>query len=181
MTLKQKVRFENMHFPISNEVSEDFEEEYPDVVIKNPEEAIELFCQYLGIQKRIRELDMSIYNNITYVEKELLPEIKTVEKLCESLANRQEELINLGIDITEEEEVIAEKMTEYLGDTRSETETIIDKINNLHLEKNQLVSDIANIKLQQQDILAKKEELRRAIGNPPKSNQTLQPNASFKG
>lgn len=74
-------------------------------------------------------------------------------------------MINLGIDIAEEEEVVAEKMSQFLGGAESETETIVDKINQLNLEKTQLVSDLQNIRDQQQEILQKKANLHRILSN----------------
>lgn len=74
-------------------------------------------------------------------------------------------MINLGIDIAEEEEVVAEKMSQFLGGAESETETIVDKINQLNFEKTQLVSDLQNIRDQQQEILQKKANLHRILSN----------------
>ena len=56
-------------------------------------------------------------------------------------------------------------MSQFLGGAESETETIVDKINQLNLEKAQLVSDLQNIRDQQQEILQKKENLHRILSN----------------
>jgi len=115
--------------------------------------------EYLNLQFRQIKLDWIIFQNITRVERILLPEIRSLETTLGQTRLQIQRIKSEGVDLLEIEDELANQDDSQDFKMREKSEEIDALINKLKVERKIVLDDLSSLEKQKKMVLSKKDRL----------------------